>query len=40
MDESSKDSSGERRSQDPEAAKLTNDKLTNETPAGATPEGR
>ena len=39
MDESSKESSGERQSQEPEAAKLTNEKPTNETPAGETPAG-
>jgi len=39
MDESSKESSGERQSQEPEAPKLTNEKLTNETPAGETPAG-
>ena len=39
MDESSKESSGERQSQEPEAAKLTNEKPANETPAGETPAG-
>jgi hypothetical protein len=39
MDESSKESSGERQSQEPEATKLTNEKLTNETPAGETSAG-
>jgi len=39
MDESSKESSGERQSQEPEAAKPANEKLTNETPAGETPAG-
>ena len=38
MDESSKESSGERQSQEPEAAKLTNEK-PNETPAGEIPAG-
>jgi hypothetical protein len=39
MDESSKESSGERQSQEPEAAKPANEKPTNDTPAGETSAG-
>jgi hypothetical protein len=39
MDESSKESSGERQSQEPEAAKAANEKLTDETPASETSAG-
>jgi hypothetical protein len=39
MDESSKESSGERQSQEPEAAKSTSEKPANEKPTHATPAG-
>jgi hypothetical protein len=39
MDESSKESSGERQSQEPEAAKARNEKAPNKTPAGETSAG-